>query len=231
MLTRHYIAPGRTILPKVGDRIEEGDALSDGTLSPADVVKHRGVGAGRKYFVDAMREAFSDNGLSINRRNLEVLARGVVRHVTIDDPDGVGSHLIDDTADYDGIEKSYVPPPDAAPLHPKKAVGQYLHRPALHYTIGTRVTPKVAADLEEMGEEQVLSSPTKPGFHPEMVRLMEAGAGHDWMTQLGESYVKKNLVNSVLSGKAMSDVHGVSPLPGLAWALEFGKPPKGKAGY
>jgi hypothetical protein len=231
MLTRHYLPPGRALLHQIGDRVEEGDALSDGVLNPADVVRHRGVGEGRQHFVRAMGDAFRENGLSINRRNLEVLARGVIRHVTIEDPDGVGDHLVDDTVNYDAIEKSHVPPPDAAALHPRKAVGQYLHRSALHYTIGTRVTPRVAKELEELGEGEVLASPTKPGFRPEMVRLMEAGGGHDWMTQLGESYVKKHLVESALSGKAESDLHGVSPLPGLAWGVEFGQPPKGKTGY
>ena len=65
-----------------------------------------------------------------------------------------------------------------------------------------------------------------------MVRLMEhGGADMDWMTALGSSYVKKNLVDNVLSGTASSDLHGSSPLPGLAYGVEFGKPPKGKAGY
>ena len=61
---------------------------------------------------------------------------------------------------------------------------------------------------------------------------MEAGAGHDWMTQLGESYVKKNLVNSVLRrGRRRATCMAPRRLPGLALGLEFGKPPKGKAGY
>ena len=162
MVTRHYVPSNRVLTHAVGERVEEGQALSDGVLNPSDVVKHRGIGEGRLHWVHAMRQAFSDNELNINRRNLEILARGTIRHGTIDDPDGVDGHLVDDTVHYESLEHNHVPPPDAAVVHPKKAVGQYLHRPALHYTIGTRVTPTVARDLEDMGENEVLSSPTSP---------------------------------------------------------------------
>jgi hypothetical protein len=51
------------------------------------------------------------------------------------------------------------------------------------------------------------------------------------MSQLGTSYVQKNLKKNVISGDVSTDIHGTNPLPGLAYGKEFGKPPKGVVGY
>lgn len=230
---QHYVDPDTAVKVKLGDELEAGDTLSEGVPNPADIVKHKGIGEGRLYFVKAMRDAFKNNGLAVNRRQLEVIGRALVNHVKVDDPEGMGHYLPDDIVEYNGIESSYQPNPESVVSMPAgKAVGQYLHRPQLHYSIGTRITPRVAKTLESAGEPDVLVGKEGPGFVPEMQRVAEnPGFKEDWQAQMAGANIKKRLLSGVHSGTAESDLHGISYVPGLAYGLEFGQPPKGVVGY
>jgi hypothetical protein len=229
---RHYISPDMQLNVKTGDEVESGDAISDGIPNPADIVKFKGVGAGRVYFVDAMRNAFKNNGLGVNRRNIEVLSRALINHVKVTDPDGYGSSLPDDVTEYNALEQGYMPQDNTVSVAPQKAVGSYLQKPVMHYTIGTRVTPKVAKNMEDFGEKEIDVSDKESGFQPEMQRAMDVPAyKQDWMSQFSGSYLTKRLLSNVHSGDATSNIHGSSFVPGLAYGLEFGKPPKGTVGY
>lgn len=227
---RHYSAANREPGVKLGQTVEAGQALDDGVVSPADAVKYRGVGEGRRYFLNQLRTTLKDNGIGADRRNLEVLARASINHVQIDDPDADGDMLPDDIVRYDHYEHNYTPPKTTQTLPVDKAVGKYLQRPVLHYSLGTRITPGVAQELKDVGETDIDVDDEAPKFASHMVRLMENPSyGSDWMSQLGSSYVKGNLLDNVHRGGATSNIHGASPLPGLAYGMEFGKPKPGGA--
>jgi DNA-directed RNA polymerase subunit beta' len=228
----HYISPEHEILVKRGDKIESGDRLSSGLMNPADVVRLKGIGAGRLSLLKQIQDTFKDNGIDVSRRNAELVARAVVDHVTVTDADESSHYLPDDIVEYSSFSKSYVPRPDSLNLEPNKAIGKFLESPVLHYSIGTRVTPSVVKELNEMEEKQVLVSDHEPSFKPNMVRLMENPShDKDWMSQLGTSYVQKNLKKNVIRGDVTSNIHGTNPLPALAYGKEFGRPPKNTIGY
>lgn len=228
----HYVPPGRDVLVSKGDSVEAGDALSSGTPNPAEVVRHKGVGAGRAYFVKAFMKALEDNGTKADRRNTEVLARALVNHVRVGDEYESRDLMPGDVVEYSLLERSWVPSASSARVPARKAVGKFLQRPALHYTVGTRITPSVAKDLESAGETEVDASDDAPSFEPVMVRAMDNPAHKDdFMLHTGQSYVKRNLLADVQSGTAKSEIHGKHFAPALARGTEFGRPPKGKVGY
>jgi len=228
----HFISPEHEILVKRGDKIEAGDRLSSGMINPSDIVRLKGVGAGRLNLLKQIQDTFKENGINVSRKNAEVVTRAVVDHVKIVDADETDGYLPDDTVEYSSFSKTYKPREDSVYGDPSKSIGKYLEAPALHYTIGTRITPSVAKQLNDMEETQVLVSDKQPSFNPVMVRLMENPSyDKDWMSQLGTSYVQKNLKKNVISGDVSTDIHGTNPLPGLAYGKEFGKPPKGVIGY
>ena len=228
----HYVGQGVGLKVKRGDRLEAGDILSEGVPNPADIVKHKGIGEGRLYFVKAMKRAFEDNGMQMDRRNLEVIGRALVNHVKIEDPEGLGNHLPDDVIEYNQIERDYQPKDKVLKLHPDKATDHYLAKPALHYTIGTRITPRVAKQLSDNGEKEIEVTQESPGFSPEMQRVADIpGFKQDWLAQFAGSHLKKRTLDAVHSGDAVSDIHGVSFISGLAKGVEFGRPPKGIVGY
>jgi hypothetical protein len=218
---RHYVASGFDVHVKRGDKVEAGDVLSEGLPNPASVVEHKGIGEGRRYFTQIAHEAFKDAGIKGHRRNLELLARGLINHVRLTDE--MGDYAPDDIVPYSVLEHTYKPRPGSELLEPKRALGQYLEKPYLHYTIGTKVKPSVVKDLNEFGVQNVHVHKEAPPFQPEMVRGM-SNLQHDpdWLSRMFGSGLKSSLLDSVHRG-GVSDELGTSFVPGLARAVDFGR--------
>jgi DNA-directed RNA polymerase subunit beta' len=224
---RHYVAPEFEPLVAPGDKIEAGDVLSQGLSNPSEIVKYKGVGDGRWHFMNTFRKTLQDSKISANRRNIELLSRGLINHVRITDPDGPPDTMPDDVIEYGTLVRGYTPRPGTQTLAPKRAVGQYLEAPHLQYSIGTRITPRIAGELKKHGVGEVQAHPDVPSFAPEMVRAMEVlGYNEDWMVRLGGFHLKKNLLQSVHRGLATKE-HSESFIPSMAKGLEFGKAPVG----
>lgn len=221
---RHYVQAGHEPEVKVGDTVEAGDFLSEGLPDVEDVVRLKGLGAGRKLYADRLNQILSDSGAATDPRNTEVLARGALRHVRITSPDGFGNYLPDDLVDYDAIEHTYKMPEDTVASAPGAVVGKYLQRPFMHYTIGTRITPKVAKDLTDNGYDRVFAGPTAPSFEPEMVRLRSSSQQtRDWLASLGTSYLTQQLQESATRGADTNVEHNPDYRPRIAYGAGFGK--------
>lgn len=219
----HYIGIDQEPKVQQGDRVEQGQVLSTGLVDPREVVKYRGIGDGRKYYMEAMKKAFDDSSLPVNRRNFELIAKAAVDHVKITDPEGIGNYLPDQVVSYSAIEKDYNPRSDSKMLRIDMAYGKYMEKPELHYTIGTRVTSAVVRDLKEHEIESVLVNDQPPNFEPVMVRLVDVPEHHeDWMHVLNSTNLAKRFVNMVNRGST-SDTKGPSPIPGLAMGVGFGQ--------
>ena len=207
---------------KPGDKVEAGDVMSEGLADPGDITRLRGLGEGRMYYTERLQKILGDSGMPADRRNVEMLARAALNHVTIDDPDGVGDYLPDDNANYNRVAATYSPPATAKAHKPQDAIGKYLQIPALHYTIGTRITPRIAKHLEKFGD--VMVDDTEPGFRPEMSNLRTASqAGDDWMSKLHTSFLRRNLSDSAIRGEDAQfrdNVHFAGP---LAHGQDFGQ--------
>lgn len=217
----HYIPAGVPLKVKVGDDVEAGDVLSGGTPNPREIVKHKGIGEGRRYFVKSFRQGLNDSGLPSNRRNVELIARGLIDHVKMNAE--YGDHVPDDVVPYSVVSKDYTPREGFKTLNPKKAVGKYLESPVLHHTIGTRITPSVAKELEEFSVADIDVHDDEPIFRPHMVRAMGLlQHDQDWMTQQYGSNLKKSITSSVHRG-SVSDEGGTSFVPSLARSVDFGK--------
>lgn len=219
---RIYVPASLAVTSKVGDRLEAGDAVSQGLVSPADVVAYKGIGEGRRYFTNRMRKVFQDSKYGVSRRNVEVLARSLINNVRVDRPDSEGSGLPGDILRYSAWVQGYSPREGASEASPDKSVGRYLERPVMHYTVGTRITPNVVASMKRHGVQRVLSNATAPGVSPHMVSVVEAPAySGDWMARLGTSYLKDRLLEDA-QNVSTSKTHSTNPIPALAKGVEFG---------
>lgn len=221
--TEHYIGLDQDPKVNLGEQVEQGQVLSSGLVDPREVVKYRGIGEGRKYYMEAMRKAFNDSGLPVNRRNFELIAKAAIDHVKITDHEGLGDYSPDQIVSYSALEKDYAPRKDAKELRLDLAYGKYLERPELHYTIGTKVTTAVIEELRKHHIESLLVHDEHPHFEPAMVRLVDIPEHHDdWMHVLNSTNLAKRFVNMVNKGST-SDIKGSSPIPGLAHGVGFGE--------
>ncbi len=217
---RHYVPAGAELKVKHGDEVEAGDVLSDGVPSPAEIVKHKGVGEGRRYFTQAFRQALRDSDTYGNRRNIELLARGLINHVRLTDE--LGDWVQDDVVPYATLERQWQPRSGSIMTEPNQAKGHYLERPVLHYSIGTKVGKGVLHQLKTHGISQVEVHRDPPPFQPEMIRGMaNIGQDPDWLTRMLGSYQEKSLLKGVHRG-SVSDTNSTSFVPALAAGKDFG---------
>ena len=216
----HYADAERKVLARPGDHVEAGDPLTDGVLNPAEVVNHKGVGEGRKRFVEEFMRVARASGFHPHRRNVEHVARGLINHVEVTRE--FGEHVPGDVVPYTPIEAEYRPRKDARALPAKEAVGQYLEKPVLHYTVGDRVRKSMLPLLSEHGVDDLTVHPEPPPFRPVMVRSHDNLASDpDWMTEMLGSGLRRNLLRSAARG-GESDPLGTSFVPGLAEGINFG---------
>lgn len=218
---RHYVGTGYEPKVKRGDVVEAGDVISDGIPNPAEIVRHKGIGEGRRYFVDSFRSAYKESGLPHHRRNIEIMARGLIDHVKMNEEHG--HYVPGDVVPYSRLEHMYQPREGNQTLPLNRANDMYLEKPVLHYSIGTKIRPSVTKSLNEFGINNVTVHKDPPPFEPEMIRGME-NLSHDpdWMVRFLGSYQEKNLLRGVHRG-AVSDEKGTSYVPPLARTVDFGK--------
>lgn len=218
---RHYVLPNHKLLVKAGDTVDAGDALTDGMPNPAVIVKYKGVGEGRRYFTDIFRQTMVESGIPANRRNVELLSRGLINYVRLQDP--YQDWVPDDIVPYHVVERRYKPRPGYQTLTPNAAVGKYLERPVLHYSIGTKLQPKMVKQLNDFGVKQVFTHTERPIFEPEMIRgATNVTNDPDWMTRMLGAYQEKSLLRGVHRGD-VSNIAGSSYVPALAKGLTFGE--------
>ncbi len=216
----HYVPADREVTVKKGDELEAGDVLSDGMPNPAEVVKHKGVGEGRKYFVQAMRQVLSNSGVTAHRRNIELVARGLINHIRLTDE--YGDYAPDDVIPYSMLERTWKPRPGAVAGAPSTVMQHYLEEPVLHYSVGTKITKSVADTMKRYGINNIQAHKEPPPFESEMVRGMaNISNDPDWMTRMLGSYQERGFLNSVHRGLA-SDTSGSSYVPALARGEQFG---------
>ncbi|NII27540.1 DNA-directed RNA polymerase subunit beta' [Pseudoflavitalea sp. X16] len=86
-VVKKYLVPlTRQILVQDGDFIKAGAALSDGQVSPSDILSIKGPFAVQEYVVNEIQEVYRLQGVKINDKHIEVIVRQMMKKVEIVDP-------------------------------------------------------------------------------------------------------------------------------------------------
>ena len=195
-----YIPPDVELNVKKGDIVEAGDVLTSGMVNISKVLEYKGIGEARKEFVKNFAKVLEDNKLSTQRRALESVARGYLNKVVVTDPDGLQGRLAGDYAEYDDIAAHWEPRKDSRKVSVDSGSG-YLELPALHYTIGTKVTPSVRRYLHENGVKEVTVNDNPPPFEPVMVRAKTwASTDKDFLTALSGENLMRTFIDRASRG-------------------------------
>jgi DNA-directed RNA polymerase subunit beta' len=84
---RKYLVPlSRQILVQENDYIRAGTPLSDGAITPSDILAIKGPTAVQEYIVNEVQDVYRMQGVKINDKHFEVIVRQMMRKVEIDDP-------------------------------------------------------------------------------------------------------------------------------------------------
>ena len=70
---------------KNGDRVNRGQRLTDGALSPHEVLRIRGVDAVHNYLIQEVQKPYRQQGVDINDKHIEVIVRQMMRKVRVEE--------------------------------------------------------------------------------------------------------------------------------------------------
>lgn len=216
-----YIRPNLKITVKQGDEVESGDALveEEGTLiNPAQLIKYKGLGEGRKYFVDKFSGWLSGKG--IDKRHFEVLSRAILNKAIITQDKAIDQFTPDDIIDYTYAVKQWKPE-EIKNVSPQNSVGKYLTKNIGHHLAGTKIRKSFIKDFKGLKEVQITEE--EPPFEPFAVRINDIPkVSLDWGKRLAATFLKTSILDATRRGMLSSEHNEAFVLP-LASGKSFGK--------
>ena len=84
---KKYLVPlSKQILVQENDYVRAGTPLSDGSITPADILAIKGSTAVQEYIVNEIQDVYRLQGVKINDKHFEVIIRQMMRKVQIVEP-------------------------------------------------------------------------------------------------------------------------------------------------
>ena len=84
---KKYMIPlSKQILVQENDYVRAGTPLSDGAITPADILAIKGPTAVQEYIVNEVQDVYRLQGVKINDKHFEVIVRQMMRKVQINEP-------------------------------------------------------------------------------------------------------------------------------------------------
>ncbi len=85
-IKKYLVKLSNQILVQENDYVRAGMPMSDGSITPEDILKIKGPSAVQQYLVNEVQEVYRLQGVKINDKHFEVVVRQMMRKVRIQDP-------------------------------------------------------------------------------------------------------------------------------------------------
>ena len=83
---KYLVSLSKQILVQEHDAVRAGTPLSDGSITPGDILAIKGPTAGQEYIVNEVQDVYRLQGVKINDKHFEIIVRQMMRKVQINDP-------------------------------------------------------------------------------------------------------------------------------------------------
>jgi DNA-directed RNA polymerase subunit beta' len=83
---KYLVSLSKQILVQENDYVKAGTPLSDGAITPADILSIKGPTRVQEYIVNEVQEVYRLQGVKINDKHFEIIVRQMMRKVIIEDP-------------------------------------------------------------------------------------------------------------------------------------------------
>ncbi len=83
---KYLVSLSKQILVQEHDAVRAGTPLSDGSITPADILAIKGPTAVQEYIVNEVQDVYRLQGVKINDKHFEIIVRQMMRKVQINDP-------------------------------------------------------------------------------------------------------------------------------------------------
>jgi len=83
---KYLVSLSKQILVQEHDAVRAGTPLSDGVITPSDILAIKGPTAVQEYIVNEVQDVYRLQGVTINDKHFEIIVRQMMRKVQINDP-------------------------------------------------------------------------------------------------------------------------------------------------
>jgi DNA-directed RNA polymerase subunit beta' len=223
----HFITPGSGSLKvKEGDKVKKGDLLNNGIPHPKEAIHLLGELGGLHKITETLHNIYKNSGISIDRRNLETIVRGMTGFGIVED-EGTHKHFVKgDVVPLSQIYEFNTTTNKSYKLPLNDAFGKSLDENIGSFKIGNIVNSNMIKSLQKTHKEiTVKENPVT--YERTLLGVQQAPLkSHDWANQLAFRYLKRGLQEGSTYGYS-SDVHGYSPIaPFVTGQMEDG--PEGR---
>ncbi len=189
--TSVYVDEDRDIKFAKGKQVKKGQEMTDGTASPHDVLKYRGMKETQKYLVDKIDDL---NGGKLDRREIETTVRGLTNTTRIMKPGSNSMYTAGDAAPLTTVEfyNNNRKREDSI----DKVFGARLDQDYGKFLKGTKVDTEVAEYLSLEGHKRVKVKSDKIEHEPFLVPLGIAGkqnTKYNWINRMAGSRIRDTL--------------------------------------
>ncbi|MEG0840609.1 MAG: DNA-directed RNA polymerase subunit beta', partial [Cetobacterium sp.] len=101
---REYLAPvGEHLVVTDGMLIKAGDKITEGAISPFDVLNIKGLVAAEQFILESVQQVYRDQGVTVNDKHIEIIVKQMFKKVRIVDS-GASLFLEDEVVEKRIIE-------------------------------------------------------------------------------------------------------------------------------
>ena len=218
----HFVPIDQKLHVQVGDKVKIGQPLSTGTINPRKLVDLRGLGAGRQYMAEELRNIY---GGDLDPRHFELISKNLLKYVEVKDP-GNTDLLTGDIVDINSIRPQLEDKAGETPVD--KAEGGVLAKGILSLTPGTYLDFNHIQDLKDQGIHSVYLVGNGLKVTPKVPGLQTAKMlDKNWVSKLSFSRLRDTLREGASVG-ATSAIHSTDPIASYMMGNEFGEGQNGK---
>lgn len=207
----YRIHPASEIIVKEGDKVKKGDLLTKGITPYTEMVKIKGIDAGRQSLTQSFKNLLGD-GSPVHSRLLETIAKGAVNHIVVQS--AFDSYIPGDTITYNKFldmaktKGITIPVSEVSP-------GMCLAEEAQGLSAGHPLTQDDIDDyLSKIPSGKVKVFPKHIRVKPAVKSFYTSGQlEDDFIQNLSQKYIKKTIEKAATEGaksprKSLSPVHG-----------------------
>jgi DNA-directed RNA polymerase subunit beta' len=88
----HLIPHGKHIVVAAGEKVKQGQPLTDGAIDPHDILDILGQSRVQDYLITEIQKVYRTQGVVINDKHIEIIVSRMLRKVRVSDP-GDSEHL------------------------------------------------------------------------------------------------------------------------------------------
>ena len=101
----HLVPMGKHIIVTDGDKVKRGDQITEGPVSPEDLLEACGAQELQEHLVNEVQSVYRVQGVEINDKHIEIIIRQMLRKVKITDPGDADQYLWGDQIDRTNFKR------------------------------------------------------------------------------------------------------------------------------